>query len=81
MKISWIKNKDDKQSFKLIESLGGAVYKLDDPEKVDKMIECLYEKEKEKYNTIIISKELSAFSGDIIKKYKSDDSVRIIIAP
>ena len=52
MKISWIKNKEDKQSFSVIQNLGGTVYELDDPEKVDQTIENLYKKEN--YNTIII---------------------------
>lgn len=79
MKISWIKNKEDKQSFSVIQNLGGTVYELDDPEKVDQTIENLYKKEN--YNTIIISNELAGFSEDIIKKYQNDEQIRIIIAP
>lgn len=75
----WIKNKQDKQSFQWIQTLGGNVYELEDPEKVDQMIENLYKKEE--CHTVILSNELAGFSEDIIKKYQFDEKIRIIIAP
>ena len=79
MSIAWIKNKDDKQSFKLIQSLGGNIYQLEDLENVDQLIKDLYENQY--YKTIIMSNELAGFSEDIIRKYQFNDDIRIIIAP
>lgn len=79
MKISWIKNKNDKQSFEWIKSLGGNVYELEDPEEIDQMMRQLYKSEKCK--TFILSNELAGFSEDIIKKYQQDEQMKIIIAP
>lgn len=79
MSIAWIKNKDDKKSFKLIQSFGGNIYELEDLENVDELIKDLYENQS--YNTIVISNELAGFSESIIKKYKYDEQIKIIIAP
>ena len=79
MRISWIKNQSDKKSFRLIQNFGAAVYELTDPEEIDKTIENL--RKEEEYNTFIISNELAGFSENIIKKYKSDENISIIIAP
>ena len=77
MKISWIKYEKDINSFRVPEALGFDVFKLDDPEETDEKINELIE---EDYKTIILSNQLAGFSGDIIKKYKKDKNVNIIIA-
>ena len=77
MKISWLKTKNDKDSFKVFESLGFNVYSLDEPEDTDEKIKELVN---ENYNTIILSNEIASFSKDIITKYNKRDDVSIIIA-
>lgn len=78
MKISWMKYEKDKESFKLQENLGLDVYKLENLENTDKELERLINK---KYKTIIVSNEVASFSEDIIKKYKYDTNINIIISP
>jgi len=78
MKISWIRNKNDENSFKFIKSLGGKVFEIEDPENIDVFMNKLYMEEQ--YNTIVISNELAGFSEDIIKKYNNSE-LKIIIAP
>lgn len=77
MKISWLKSKSDKRSFRIQQHIGFDVYEIEDLEQTDNKINELVN---EKYNTIIISNEVAGFSSDIIKKYKNDDSINIIIA-
>ena len=79
MKISWIKNKQDEKSFEFIKSFGGNVYEIEEPEEIDIFIDKLCKEENCK--TIIISNELAGFSEDIIKKYKNNTHINIIIAP
>lgn len=79
MRISWIKNKKDMESFEWIKSFGGKVYELEEPEQVDQVIKELCDQQHCK--TIILSNELAGFSEDIIKKYKKDEQIRIVIAP
>lgn len=78
MKISWIKYKNDEDSFKIPENLGFDVFRLSDLEDTDKELERLINK---KYRTIIVSNEVACFSEDIIKKYKYDTNINIIISP
>lgn len=78
MSISWLKSSDDKKSFRIFKGLGMDVYELDDLEQTDKKINELIE---QKYNTIIISKEVASFSEDIIKKYNKTENINIIISP
>lgn len=66
MKISWVKYKNDKKSFKIPESLGFDVFKLQDLDEIDNKLRSLIN---DKYNTIIISDEVASFSEDLIKKY------------
>lgn len=66
MKISWIKYEKDEESFKIPENLGFDVFKLQDLEKTDETMQDLIN---DKYNTIIISSDVAAFSEDLIKKY------------
>lgn len=77
MKISWVKYEKDVESFKMPERLGFDVFKLDNPEETDNKLEDLIN---HKYNMIFITNEIASFSEDIIKKYKKDDNVSIIIA-
>lgn len=76
--ISWIKGSNDKKSFKIFESFGMDVYKINDLEKTDEKIKELVDK---KYTTIVLSNEVAGFSQDIIKKYNKIENVNIIIAP
>lgn len=78
MNISWIKGSNDKKSFKIFESFGMDVYKVNDLEKTDEKIKELVDK---KYTTIVLSNEVAGFSQDIIKKYNKIENVNIIIAP
>lgn len=76
MKISWIKEQNDNKNFKVAEKMGMSVYKLENPEEVDKLMEDLV---KQDFYTIILSNQLAGFSEDIIKKYKNDKQINIII--
>lgn len=77
MKISWIKYEKDNKSFKMPEALGFDVFKLNEPEETDDVINRLIE---ENYKTIILSNEIAGFSEDIIKKYQKNRNINIIIA-
>lgn len=77
MKISWLKAWTDNKSFRFQEHMGFDVFKIEDLDKTDEKINELVNN---KYNTIILSNEVAAFSSDIITKYAKDDTVNIIIA-
>ncbi len=77
MKISWIKYEKDAKSFRLPEALGFDVFKLNDLEQTDNKIKQLI---KQNYDTIVISNEVAGFSEDIIKKYKKDKDIKIVIS-
>lgn len=77
MKISWLKLKEDNNSFKIFKNIGFDVYDVEDGEDTDKKIKELVNKD---YKTIVISNELAGFSEDIIKKYNKSQNVNIIIA-
>lgn len=76
MKISWIKYEKDNRNFNIPERLGFDVFKLSDPENTDKKINELINNN---YDTIFITNEIASFSEDIIKKYRKDDKIKIII--
>ncbi len=76
MKIVWVKNQNDEKNFRLQENMGWEVRKIQDLEEVDQKLEELIQ---EKYDTIVISNELSYFSENIIRKYQKKDDVNIII--
>lgn len=78
MKISWIKEKNDNENFRIPEKLGFDVFRLEEIESVDNKIEELIGQH---YNTIILSNEAAGCSESIIKKYKENDTVTIIISP
>ncbi len=77
MKISWIKYEKDNKSFRLPQALGFDVFSLSDLEKTDETMKNLI---KQNYDTIIISNEVAGFSEDIIKKYKNNKNVKIVIS-
>lgn len=77
MKISWLKLKEDNNSFKIFKNIGLDVYDVEDGEDTDKKIQELVNKD---YRTIVISNELAGFSEDIIKKYNKSQNINIIIA-
>jgi len=77
LKISWIKYKNDINSFKMPEALGFDVYKIEDPETTDEKISELIKKD---YRMVVVSDEIASFSEDIIKKYNKDKNISIIIA-
>lgn len=76
MRISWIKYEKDNINFKIPEALGMNVCKLNDLENIDNTIKNLI---KDNYNTIIISNEVAGFSEDIIKKYRNNKNINIVI--
>lgn len=77
MKISWLRLKEDKNSFKVFKNIGLDVYDIEEPEDTDKKIKELVNNN---YRTIVISNELAGFSEDIIKKYNKAENINIIIA-
>ena len=77
MKVSWIKYEKDAKSFRMPEALGFDVFKLHDLEQTDQTIKKLIQNQ---YDTIIISNEVAGFSEDIIKKYRRDKDIKIVIS-
>lgn len=77
MKISWLKLKEDENSFRIFKNIGFDVYDIEDAEDTDKKIDELVNKN---YKTIVLSNELAGFSEDIIKKYSKSQNINIIIA-
>lgn len=77
MKISWLKTKNDTESFKIFQNLGFDVYNLEEPENTDAKIKELIDNN---CKTIILSNEIASFSKDIITKYNKQDDISIIIA-
>ncbi len=77
MKISWLKLKDDNNSFRIFKNIGFDVYDVEDVEDTDKRIQELVNNH---YKTIVLTNELAGFSEDIIKRYNKSQNVNIIIA-
>lgn len=77
LKISWLKLKEDNNSFRIFKNIGLDVYDIEDGEDTDKKIQELVNNH---YRTIVISNELAGFSEDIIKKYNKSQDINIIIA-
>ena len=77
MKISFIKEGKDHKSFVVPKLLGFDVFSIENVEKIDSKIDELIA---DKYNTIIITKDLAGFSEKINKEYLKDKSVEIIIS-
>ena len=78
MKISFIKTRNDKNSYKMAKNFGMDVFEIQEPEQIDEKIEELKIKN---YNTIIITNELASFSQNLIPKYKNDSKIKIVITP
>lgn len=78
MKVSWLKSINDNESFSNIKRMGFEVIELEDLEDTDKTLNNLYQ---QNYNTVIISNEVASFSQDIIKKYRKNENINIIITP
>lgn len=78
MKVSWIKYEDDNRNFKVAEKLGMDVFRISDPEQIDNKMEDLV---KEHYDMIVLSNEMAGFSENIIKKYKNNPDINIVISP
>lgn len=76
MKVSLIKSKKDRDSFRVFKGLGFDIYDLEDLDEVDNKILNLISEE---CNTIILTNEVAGFSEDIIKKYKNNKDINIII--
>lgn len=78
MKVSWIRGKNDTESFKILKNLGFDVYTMEEPENTDKKIEELIQNN---CKMIILSNEIASFSSDIITKYRNQDDISIVITP
>ena len=78
MKVSWIKNENDNMNFKIAEKLGMDVYRISNPEEIDNKMEELVNNH---YDMIVLSNEMAGFSQDIIKKYKENPNINIVISP
>ena len=77
MKIVWLKKEGDSNSFIFFEKIGLNVISLDKPDDVDNKMRELIQNN---YNTIFLSNELAGFSEDIIKKYRNNENINIIIS-
>lgn len=77
MKMSFIKYDKDKKNFKIPELLGWDVFYLHDLEETDNKIKELIQKN---YDTIVVSDQVASFSQDMIKKYKNNNDIKIIIS-
>lgn len=77
MKISCVKAKEDKKSFRIAQSFGMDVYLVEQMEKVDEVLDDLIQKN---YHTIFLSNELAGFSQKLMKDYYRDKKINIIIA-
>ena len=77
MKMSFIKYDKDKKNFKIPELLGWDVFYLHDLEETDNKIKELIQKD---YDTIVVSDQVASFSQHMIKKYKNNNDIKIIIS-
>ncbi len=78
MKISFLKYKNDKESYKIPKGFGMDVFEIENPEQIDSKIEELKNKN---YTTIFIPSELASFSEKIVNKYQYDNQLNIVITP
>lgn len=78
MKISFIKYKQDVNSYKFAKGIGMDVFEIERPEDIDQKLE---ELEKQKYNTIFIPNNLASFSEKILSKYQYSENIKIILTP
>lgn len=78
MKISFLKYYKNKETFQFAKRLGLDILEIQEPEKIDKVIDHLKEKH---YDTIVMEDELASFSENMVYKYKNDNAINIIILP
>ena len=78
MEIFFIKCEKESKEYKIPKLLGMNIENIKNPEDIDKKIEEINIKGN---STIVISSELASFSDNIIKKYKNDKNINIIITP
>jgi len=77
MKVKIKKYENDNVNFKVAEKLGMDVYRINDPEEIDNKMEELV---KQHYDMIVLSNEMAGFSEDIVKKYKNNPDINIVIS-
>lgn len=78
MRISFLKYKEDQESYKLPKGLGMDVFEIEQPEQIDNKIE---ELKSRKYTTIFIPSELASFSEKLMHQYQYDNEIHIVITP
>ena len=78
MKISFLKYKQDTESYKIAKSFGMDVFEIENPEQVDNKIE---ELKNNNYTTIFMPSDLAGFSEKLTQKYQYDNQLKIIITP
>lgn len=77
MKYVFVKRSNDLKSFKMFETFGANIEKIEDLEKTDEKIKELIGRD---YRTIILTNEVASFSENIIKRYNKTHDIKIIIA-
>lgn len=77
MKYVFVKRSNDLKSFKMFETFGANIEKIEDLEKTDEKIKELIGRN---YRTIILTNEVASFSENIIRRYNKTQDIKIIIA-
>ena len=72
----YIKYKNEKQKIFLNANFGVEVIEIDDAEEIDNVLKNISNK---KRTTIFMSAEIASFSEDIVKKYRRDKNIKIMI--
>ena len=72
----YIKYKNEKQKIFLNANFGVEVIEIDDAEEIDNVLKNISNK---KRTTIFMSDEIASFSEDIVKKYRRDKNIKIMI--
>ena len=72
----YIKYKNEKQKIFLNANFGVEVIEIDDAEEIDNVLKNISNK---KSTTIFMSDEIASFSEDIVKKYRRDKNIKIMI--
>lgn len=78
MRVTLLKSSNDKKSFNFFETMGFEVQAIENLEKTDDKLKELIRND---YRTIIMTSEVAGFSENIIKRYKKNEDIKIIIAP
>lgn len=74
----FLKYYKDKDGFNFWKKIGMNVLEIQEPEKIDEVIDNL---DNSMPKTIILKDELASFSNSIISKYKNAPNLNIIIVP